>query len=119
MDGKLCCKNWSSFWKDNFLSSNSWNCSFWRVFCSLEKIPFGIGTDGTSSDLTVSSELQRFEGEEEVTSLIKEDGVLPGRLKGTFSTTEIEEQGVESSVLSERGVERKNIRIRRNKFLVI
>ena len=46
--------------------------------------------------------------------------MLPGRLKGTFSTTEIEEQGVESSVLSERGVvERKNIRIRRNKFLVI
>ena len=45
--------------------------------------------------------------------------MLPGRLKGTFSTTEIEELGVESSVLSERGVERKNIRIRRNKFLVI
>jgi len=45
--------------------------------------------------------------------------VLPGRLKGTFSTTEIEEQGVESSVLSEREVERKNIRIKRNKFPVI
>jgi hypothetical protein len=76
-----------------------------RVFCSLEKIPFGMGTDETSSDSTTSSELQTIEEEDEVTSL-KEEKLVPGGLKRTLSTPEIEEEGVESSDLSERGVKR-------------
>jgi hypothetical protein len=64
-----------------------------------------MGTDETSSDSTTSSELQTIEEEDEVTSL-KEEKLVPGGLKRTFSTPEIEEEGVESSDLSERGVKR-------------
>jgi hypothetical protein len=65
-----------------------------------------MGTDETSSDSTTSSELQTIEEEDEVTSL-KEEKLVPGGLKRTFSTPEIEEQGVESSDLSERGKKKK------------
>ena len=59
-----------------------------------------MGTDETSSDSTTSSELQTIEEEDEVTSL-KEEKLVPGGLKRTLSTPEIEEEGVESSDLSE------------------
>jgi len=68
-------------------------------------MPFGMGTDETSSDSTTSSELQTIEEEDEVTSL-KEEKLVPVGLKRTLSTPEIEEEGVESSDLSERGVKR-------------
>jgi hypothetical protein len=77
-----------------------------------------MGTDETSSDSTASTELQTIEEDDEVTSL-KEEKLVPGGLKRTFSTPEIEEQGVESSDLSERGVKRKNFCIRRNKLIMI
>jgi hypothetical protein len=87
-----------------------------RVFCSLEKIPFGMGMDGTSSATAASSTLQTIE--ELVTSLKVEVEVelVPGGFSGTL---EIEEQGVESCELSKRGVKRKNINIRINKLIVI
>jgi len=61
-----------------------------------------MGTDKTSSDSTTSSEVQTIEEEDEVTSL-KEEKLVPG---GTLSTPEREEEGVESSDLSKRGVKR-------------
>jgi len=79
-----------------------------------------MGTDETStSDFTASSVLRTIEEEELVTSL-KVEELGPGGLKGTFSTLEIEEEGVEleieeegveSSDLSERGVKNKIILI--------
>ena len=70
-----------------------------------------MGTDETStSDFTASSVLRTIEEEELVTSL-KVEELGPGGLKGTFSTLEIEEEGVESSDLSERGVKTKIILI--------
>jgi hypothetical protein len=77
-----------------------------------------MGTDETSSDSKTSSELQTIEEEDEVTSL-KEEKLVPGGLKRTFSTPEIEEHGVESCDLSERGVKRTKFCIRRNKLIMI
>jgi hypothetical protein len=114
MDGKLCFKNCSSFSKDNLARRNFSKSSFLRVFFSLEKIPFGMGMDGTSSATVASSTLQTIE--ELVTSLKVEVEMVPGGFTGTL---EIEEQGVESCELSERGVKRKNINIRMNKLIVI
>ena len=54
----------------------------------------------TSSALTASSGLQTIEEEELVTSLKVEVELVPGGFTGT---PEIEEEGVESSDLSERG----------------
>ena len=59
-----------------------------------------MGTDETSSALTASSGLQTIEEEELVTSLKVEVELVPGGFTGT---PEIEEEGVESSDLSERG----------------
>ena len=75
-----------------------------------------MGTDETSSDSTASSELQTIEEEDEVRSL-KEEKLVPGGLKRTFSTPLlIEEQGVESCVLSERGVKRTKFCIRKKQI---
>ncbi len=117
MDGKLCFKNCSSFSKDNLSRSNIWKSLLLRVFCSLEKIPFGMGADETSSALTASSVLQTIEEGELFTALkVEEVELVPGGFTGT---PEIEEEGVESSDLSERGVKRNNINIRRNKLILI
>ena len=63
-----------------------------------------MGTGETSSALKASSELQTIEEEELVTSLKVEVQLVPGGFTGTL---EIEEEGVESCELSERGVKRK------------
>jgi len=73
-----------------------------------------MGMDGISSATVASSTLQTIE--ELVTSLKVEVEMVPGGFTGTL---EIEEQGVESCELSERGVKRKNINIRMNKLIVI
>jgi len=65
-----------------------------------------MGTDETSSDSTTSSELQTIEEEEDEVTSLKEDKLVPGGLKRTLSTPEREEEGVESSDLSKRGVKR-------------
>ena len=75
-----------------------------------------MGTGETSSALKASSVLQTFKEEELVTSLKVEVELVPGGFTGT---PEIEEEGVESSDLSERGVKRNYIYIRRNKLIVI
>ena len=77
-----------------------------------------MGTDETSSDLTASSVLHTIEKVELVTSLKVEEELVSRGLKGTFSTPEIEEEGVESSDLSEREVKRNNINIRRNNNII-
>jgi hypothetical protein len=71
-----------------------------------------MGTDETSSNLTASSGLQTIEKVELVMSHKEE--LVPRGFKGTFSTPEIEEEGVESSDLSKREVKRNNFNIRGN-----
>jgi hypothetical protein len=61
-----------------------------------------MGTDEISSDLTASSGLQKIEKVELVMSLKEEEDLVPRGIKGTFSTPEIEEEGVESSDLSKK-----------------
>ena len=78
-----------------------------------------MGTDETSSDLTPSSGLQAIEKVELVMSLKEEEELVPRGFKGTFSTPEIDEEGVESSDLSEREVKRNNVNVRRNKLILI
>ena len=52
-----------------------------------------------------------------VMSLKEEEDLVPRGFKGTFSTPEIEEEGVESSDLSKREVKRNNFNIRGNKLI--
>ena len=76
-----------------------------------------MGADETSSALTASSVLQTIEEGKLFTALkVEEVELVPGEFTGT---PEIEEEGVESCELSERGVKRKDIYIRRNKLIVI
>ena len=66
-----------------------------------------MGADETSSALTASSVLQTIEEGKLFTALkVEEVELVPGEFTGT---PEIEEEGVESYELSERGVKRKKL----------